>query len=148
VSSSRKSGGALLVDTGPLVALFDPSDRARGSCEAALAEAKSLRLVTSLAVVTEATYLLAFSPRAQQALLAFITAGALEVVEITAADISRAAVLMERFADLPMDFADATLVVLAERLGVFSVFTLDRRDFSVYRLGRRTFRIVPDAKTP
>ena len=50
---------------------------------------------------------------------------------------------MERYESLPMDFADATLVVLAELFQATTVFTLDSRDFGVYRLGRRTFRLVP-----
>ena len=53
---------------------------------------------------------------------------------------------MRRYADLPMDLADATLVVLAERLRTPWIFTLDRRDFSVYRVGRRTFRLLPAAQ--
>jgi uncharacterized protein len=52
--------------------------------------------------------------------------------------------LMERYADVPMDLADALLVALAEELGVGSVFTLDRRSFSTYRWRRsRRFTIGP-----
>jgi predicted nucleic acid-binding protein len=138
------SGGAVvLVDTGPLVALFDPSDDDHERCKDALARLRQPRRVTSLAVVTEVVYLLGFSSAAQLAFLTFVASGALEIAEITAPDVSRAATLMERFADLPMDFADATLVVLAERMRSTAVFTLDRRDFSVYRVGRRVFRLVP-----
>lgn len=54
---------------------------------------------------------------------------------------------MARFADLPMDFADATLVLLAEHLNTTWVFTLDRRDFGLYRVGRRAFRLIPSATT-
>jgi predicted nucleic acid-binding protein len=54
---------------------------------------------------------------------------------------TRASVLMDKYADQPMDFADATLVVLAERLRVTSIFTIDR-DFRVYRAGRKAFRWV------
>lgn len=134
----------VLVDTGPLVSLFDPSDRDREACKGALAQLRSSRRVTSLAVITEATYLLDFSAAARQALLAFIAAGGVEIVEFTPADISRAAALMDKYSSLPMDFADATLVVLAERLQTRTVFTLDRRDFGVYRVGRRVFRLLPN----
>jgi len=137
------AGAVVLVDTGPLVALFDPSDRDHARCKRALAQLRRSRRVTSLAVLTEAAYLLGFSRRAQQALLAFIAAGAVEIAEVGAAQVSRAAALMERFESLPMDFADATLVVLAETLQTTSVFTLDQRDFGVYRLGRRAFRLIP-----
>lgn len=138
--------GVVLVDTGPLVALFDPSDRAHSTCKSALAGLRRMRRVSSIAVLTEATHLLGFSSAAQQALLTFCAAGALEIADFGAADVSRAAALMNRYADLPMDFADATLIVLAERLGCTSVFTLDRRDFAAYRVGRRALRVIPTAR--
>ena len=133
----------VLVDTGPLVALFDPSDADHERCKRALAQLRQKRRVTSLAVLTEAVYLLGFSPRAQQAVLAFVAAGAVEVAEFGPGHVSRAAALMQRYESLPMDFADATLVVLAEDMQTTSVFTLDRRDFSVYRVKRRAFRTTP-----
>lgn len=135
--------GAVLVDTGPLVALFDPSDREHASCTRELARLEGRRLVTTLAVVTEATYLLEFSGRAQRALLTFIADGAIELAVIDAAAIRRAESLMLKYEDLPMDFADATLVVLAELLGTLDVFTLDRRDFGIYRIGRRKLGVFP-----
>jgi predicted nucleic acid-binding protein len=133
----------VLVDTGPLVALFDPSDAAHDRCKTTLAQLRHSQRLTTLAVLTEAVYLLGFSARAQHALLSFIAAGAVAIAEFGAADVSRAGALMQRFANLPMDFADATLVVLAERLHTTTVFTLDRRDFTVYRAGRRAFRLLP-----
>ncbi|MCK6554920.1 PIN domain-containing protein [Candidatus Binatia bacterium] len=104
--------------------------------------------MTSLAVVTEAVYLLGFSGPAQRALLAFVASGAVEIAEFGGAQVSRAAALMERYADLPMDFADATVVVLAEHLRTTVVFTLDHRDFSVYRPGRRAFHLKPHRRNP
>jgi hypothetical protein len=139
-----RADATALVDTGPLVALFDPSDRDHTACTAELGRLSSSRLVTTFAVLTEATYLLAFSPKAQRSMLDFVAAGALELPELGAVDVARAATLMRKYEDLPMDFADATLVVLGERLGTLRVFTLDRRDFSVYRVGRRAFRLLPD----
>lgn len=135
--------GVVLVDTGPLVALFDPSDRHHVACTGELARLERQRLFTSLAVVTEAAYLLDFSTRAQQSLLAFIARGALEVAEFDAASVERAATLMAKYEDLPMDFADATIVVLADTLGTTTVFTLDRRDFGIYRVGRRKLTLLP-----
>ncbi len=139
------SGGVVLVDTGPLVALFDPSDSEHERCKRALAQLRRKRRVTSLAVLTEAVYLLGFSARAQAAVLAFVAAGAVDIADFGPAQVSRAAVLMRRYENLPMDFADATLVVLAEDVETTAVFTLDRRDFGVYRVGRRAFHIVPSA---
>jgi predicted nucleic acid-binding protein len=139
-------GGVVLVDTGPLVALFDPSDRDHVGCTRELARLERYRLIASLAVVTEATYLLEFSGRAQRAVLAFIAGGGLEVAEFGARAVERASSLMSKYEDLPMDFADATLVVLAESLNTTTVFTLDRRDFGIYRVGRRKFTMLPRAR--
>ena len=133
----------VLVDTGPLVALFDPSDSQHANCTKELARLERHRLLTTLAVVTEATYLLEFSNHAQRALLGFIARGAVEVVDFDAAAVGRTSALMEKYQDLPMDFADATLVVLAESLATTTVFTLDRRDFGIYRLGRRKLTVLP-----
>jgi len=94
-------------------------------------------------VLTEVTYLLDFALRAQTTFLSFVAAGGVEVVDLTATELGRAATLMTKYHELPMDFADASLVVLAERLATRSVFTLDHRDFSVYRLGRESFRLIP-----
>ena len=139
-------GVAVLVDTGPLVALFDPSDAQHAACTKALARLERQRLVTSVAVLTEATYLLDFSGRAQRALLDFIAKGAVEIASLDAPAIERASALMAKYEDLPMDFADATLVVLAESLGTTTVFTLDRRGFGIYRLGRRKLTLLPRTK--
>ena len=137
------AGDLVLVDTGALVARFDPSERLHARCREEFRRLRHRRRVTSLAVITEATHLLAFSARAQRALLKWVAAGGLEIADVTPTDVSRAVDLMERYESLPMDFADATLVVLAERLGARTVFTLDRRDFAVYRVGRRGFQIIP-----
>jgi len=98
--------------------------------------------VTTEAVVTEAEYLLDFSSKAQSALMHVLSSGRPRVEAIAATDRVRLAELMARYSDLPMDYADATLVVVAERLGATRVFTLDRRDFGVYRIGRRRLEIV------
>jgi hypothetical protein len=67
-----------------------------------------------------------------------------QVEDILEADLGRMRVLMEQYADLPMDFADASLVVLADRLRVFSIFTLDRRDFAAFRpRNAEAFEIFP-----
>jgi predicted nucleic acid-binding protein len=136
-------GAVVLVDTGPLVALFDPSDAHHATCTKELARLEQQRVVTSLAVVTEATYLLEFSGRAQRALLEFVARGAVEIANLDSRAIERTPALMARYENLPMDFADATLVVLAESLGTTTVFTLDRRDFGSYRLGRRKLTLLP-----
>jgi hypothetical protein len=74
-----------------------------------------------------------------------IERGALQVVPLAKEDLPGIRSLMRKYEDLPMDFADATLVHIALREGIREIFTLDRRDFRVYRLGpRRSFTIIPD----
>lgn len=132
----------ILVDTGPLVALLDAGDRDHARCAAA---AKRMRgdLLTTWPVITEATYLLAKTPTAQDALLSKIGDGAIQMAELTADDVPAIRVLMRKYRTLPIDFADASLVRVAEREGIHRIFSLDSRDFSVYRAGRHPFVIVP-----
>lgn len=137
-------GEIVLVDTGPLVALFDPSDRDRARCRACLDSLDDADLVTTEPVVTEALYLLAFSTRAQVALLEFLASGRPRVEPLGAGDRRQAARLIAKYADLPMDYADATLVVLAERLDTTRVFSLDRKDFGIYRVHRRRLVVIPE----
>jgi hypothetical protein len=94
--------------------------------------------------VTEAMHLLGFSWDAQDALWEMLNGDQLALLSLDAGDGLRMRELMRKYRDLPMDIADAALVRLAEREGVRRVFTTDRRDFSVYRLGRSgRFSIVP-----
>lgn len=139
------SDALILVDTGPLVALFDKDDAHHTRCVEAL---KGIRrsLVTVWPVLTEATYLLSFSFLAQDSLWEFVERGGLQVVEVTTADIPRVRALMRKYHDRPMDLADATLVCIAEREGLRTIFTLDHADFSTYRLPHgKTFTLIPDS---
>lgn len=131
-----------LVDTGPLVALLDEGDGDHHRCVVA---AKRLRgeLITTWPVITEAMYLLGEAPAGQEALLGTLEAGDLHIADLSARDAPAIRMLMRTYRDQPMDFADASLVRVAEREGVFEVFTLDR-DFTVYRAGRgRSFTVIP-----
>jgi uncharacterized protein len=125
------------------VALVDRDEKLHDDCVAAL-EKWTGAVVTTEAVLTETLYLVGPSWRAQKTCLAFILRGAFQLVPSSMKSLQRVAVLMERYGNVPMDFADATLVVLAEELESEWVFTLDRRGFSAYRMHRnRTFRIIP-----
>lgn len=138
----------ILVDTGPLVALFDPRDHDHAPARRLLETLRS-PLVTTVAVLTEAFHLLQPASRGAEALREFIDARGLGVWFMDAALLSRAFVLMRRYADHPMDLADASLVTAAEALRTTSVFTLDRSDFSTYRarFGRtwKKFRVLDPA---
>ena len=133
----------LLLDTGAFVALVDRSETAHDDCVAAL-ERWTGPVVTTEAVLTETLYLVGPEWKAQKVALEFILRGAFQLVPSSHASLRRVAALMERYRNVPMDFADATLVALGEELETNLVFTLDRRGFSTYRLHRRkAFQIIP-----
>jgi predicted nucleic acid-binding protein len=126
----------ILVDAGPLVALIDADDQHHAKCVSTL---QSLRepLATVWPPVTEAMYLLADVPKAQDSLWEMLERGAIQILPLYSADVPRMRELMRKYADRPMDFADAALVRVAEREGIRKIFTIDRQDFSVYRLHNR-----------
>ena len=133
----------LLLDTGAFVALVDRSERRHADCVAVL-EDWSGGIVTTEAVVTETLYLVGPRWQAQKQCLAFLLRGAFTMVPASRTSLQRVSALMEKYADVPMDYADATLVALGEEITSDVVFTLDRRGFSTYRLNQRTvFQIVP-----
>jgi uncharacterized protein len=134
---------ALLVDAGPLIALIDRSDPHHDRCVAAL-EQETATLISVWPAITEAMYLLGFSWTAQEALWELLGSHAIELAPLDHEDVPRMRALMHKYRDLPMDLADAALVRVAEREKVRRIFTLDRRHFSLYRLGRLgRFAIVP-----
>jgi predicted nucleic acid-binding protein len=131
----------VVVDAGPIVALFDADDHFHGRTVQFLQEFTG-ELVSTLAAVTEACYLLDFSRRAQGDCLRWIERAGLTLVELQAEDFGRMAELLDRYADWPMDFADASLVVACERLAIRDVASFDHH-FSVYRnRQRQAFRNV------
>ncbi|HEX9148650.1 MAG TPA: PIN domain-containing protein [Thermoanaerobaculia bacterium] len=133
----------MLVDAGPLVALIHADDRHHASCRDALEQIRE-SLATVWPVITEAMYLLDFSRQAQDALWRLLERDAVKILPLDAADVPRMRELMRKYRDLPMDLADAALVRVAERERVSRVFTIDRRDFEVYRpRGIRRFTILP-----
>ncbi|MDQ3699389.1 MAG: hypothetical protein M3442_00540 [Chloroflexota bacterium] len=100
-------------------------------------------MVTTWPVLTEAFYLLEEAGRAaQESLIDLVVNG--RIVAYDVSDPVRLQVLLHKYADRPMDLADGTLVVLAEQLRLYRVFTLDWADFSTYRAhGRRAFGVIP-----
>jgi predicted nucleic acid-binding protein len=135
--------GKLLLDTGALISLLDRG-QPRHAQFVEYFQNWFGEVVCTEAVLTEATHLLERIPRGADTCLDFFLSGGAMLVPSTTDSLWRARELMRRYEDLPMDFADATLVVLAEDIGTDLVFTTDRRDFSVYRIrGRKAFRIVP-----
>ncbi|NGZ96882.1 MAG: PIN domain nuclease [Nitrospira sp. WS110] len=133
----------VLVDAGPLIALIHADDQHHRRCVATFQQLTE-PLGTVWPVLTEAMYLLSFSWKAQEALWEMIDRGVIELLPLAGEEMSRMRELMKKYRDLPMDLADAALVAVAEREKVRRIFTLDRRDFEVYRpakLGR--FILLP-----
>lgn len=129
----------ILVDTGPLVALHNPRDSNHRRCVETL-DLLDEPLLTTLQVLTEAFHLL---PAYQSGVLMnFIARDGIEVSFSDPTSLSRTLTLMAKYADRPMDFADASLVACAEQFEISTVFTLDRADFATYRI-RRGHRQVP-----
>ncbi len=136
--------GDLLLDTGALVSLLDRSQAHQQKC-VRFFEAWERSILSTEAVLTEATHLLGRVRQGRKACVEFFLDGGAILVPATASSLRRARDLLGDYADLPMDYADATLVVLAEEIDTDLVFTTDRRDFGVYRIrGRRRFRILPE----
>ncbi len=125
----------ILVDTGPLVALFNPQDGQHARCVKAL---KGIRepMMTTTPVLTEAFHMLSPASIGSDRLREFIEAGGLSVWFFDRPALTRAFELMELYADHPMDLADASLVTAAEAQGTRRVFTIDRNDFATYRVRR------------
>lgn len=131
----------ILVDTGPLVALFDPKDGQHARCAKTLREIRE-PIYTTTPVLTEAFHMLEPQSFGADRLRDFVEKGGLSAWFFDRTGLTRAFELMELYADHPMDLADASLVVAAESLGTRKVFTIDRKDFETYRV-RRGHRNYP-----
>ena len=133
----------ILVDAGPLTAIVKAADQHHAACAAAF-KTISQPLGTVWPVLAEAMYLVSGVPTAQEAIWNLITRGAVQLVPLGPDDIPRIRELMKQYADLPMDLADAALIRVAEREGINRFFTVDRKDFAVYRLhGRIRPKVMP-----
>src|SRR4030042_2867168 len=134
----------ILLDTGPFVALLDSSEKNHERCLRFFKEFKG-RLFTTEPVLTEVLYLLGPSIKAQRASIEFILKGGAILVPQSQESLRRGLELMEKYKDVPMDFADSTLVVLAEEMGITESFTLEGRGFNAYRIhGKKGFRLWPE----
>jgi uncharacterized protein len=140
----RAPGRRILLDTGPLVAILSREDLHHQACVDVL-HGIAGPLLSCWPVMTEAAWLLRQSPRAIQQLLGSTETGFLELLPLAGAEAKNIAALMKRYESMRPQLADAALVHLAGREGIDTIFTLDRRDFSIYRTSRRrSFRILPE----
>jgi predicted nucleic acid-binding protein len=133
-----------VVDTGPLVAIIRTREKAHKKCAAAL---KSIRppLMTCWPVLTEAAWLLRKERGGMRALSGLFESGLVKLVELEETGLAWIIQFMDRYASARAQMADAALMYIAEREGIDTVFTLDRRDFSIYRTrDGRSLTILPE----
>jgi uncharacterized protein len=122
---------SILVDAGPLIALFDRNDQWHSSILDYMKSCNA-RLVTTMPVITEVCYMLGFSPLAVGDFLQWAAKGGLDVPPVTTADLLEIREILLKYQDLPADLADVSLVLLAEKLNISEVLTIDQH-FDVYR---------------
>ena len=135
---------SVLVDAGPLIALFDKDDSYHKSVKKFIS-ANNCKLVTTTAVITETSHMLDFNVQTQIDFLKWISNKGVVIYEIQQKDIRRIIDLSTKYSDIPMDFADATLVVAAEQTGIRKIISIDS-DFEIYRLlGKEMIENIFDA---
>ena len=131
----------ILVDAGPLIALFDNDDNHHKSTLDFFGK-HQYRFISTLAVFAEVSHMLDFSNISQQNFFEWVVYKGVIISDINQNDMPRLIELTQKYADIPMDFADATLVITAEKTGIREIISLDK-DFDIYRLpGREHIRNV------
>ena len=131
-----------ILDTGPWVALIDRSESGHEICVQWL-EDYSGQIYSTEAVLTEVLYLLDFSVIAQSAAIDFVLKSVVEMIPSSLESLGKVKSLMKKYSDLPMDYADATIVCLAIDTEIKSIITFDKRDFGIYRIKKQPFQIMP-----
>lgn len=135
--------GQVLVDTGPIVAMLSASDEHHEACVEQLHHIRG-PLLTCWPVITEAAWLLRSYPLALGRLLSSFNGRLFQLLSLNEADLSGIATILAKYEGLGLQLADASLLHLANRDGIETIFTLDRRDFGVLRLARgKKFRVIP-----
>lgn len=131
-----------IMDTGPWVALIDRSESRHEECIEWFRRFSG-ELYSSEAVLTEVLYLFNFSSLAQSAAIDFVLKGAITLVPSGIQSLKSVKALMNKYQDLPMDFADATLLSIAQDLNINHAVTFDKKHFRIYRVGRRALSVLP-----
>jgi uncharacterized protein len=123
---------SILIDAGPIIALFDRDDKYHEKMKNFI-KAGKYKFYTTSAIITEVSHMLAFNVNVQIDFLEWIMKEGVILQEIKQNDISRIIELTKKYKDRPMDFADATLVILAEKTGIKKIISIDS-DFDIHRL--------------
>ena len=120
-----------LIDAGPMIALFDKSDKYHKQVVKFLSGYEG-ELVTTWPVVTEVSHMLDFNIKTQIDFLKWLDLGAVSIYQTLQSDIKRIITLSEKYMDVPMDLADSSLIVASEKLGIKDILTIDS-DYDIYR---------------
>ena len=132
-----------ILDTGPWVALIDKSESKHDICVRWLKNFPG-KLYSTESVLTEVLYLLNFWVKAQTAAIDFVLKSVVEISPSSVASMKKVKILIKKYSDLPMDYADATIVCLAMDTGIYNIITLDQKDFNIYRFKKKqSFVIMP-----
>jgi len=132
-----------ILDTGPWVALIDKSESKHDICVRWLKNFSG-KLYSTESVLTEVLYLLNFSVKAQTAAIDFVLKSVVEIIPSSVDSMKKVRILMKKYSDLPMDYADATIVCLAMDTGIYNIITLDQKDFNIYKFKKKqSFVIMP-----
>ena len=127
----------ILVDAGPLVALVKGDDHHHAEC-ASVFRTLNEPMGTVWPVLTEVMHFMGEIPRAQDKIWELVARGTVEILPLGLGDLPRIRELMLQYSNRPMDLADAALIRVGEREGIRRFFTIDRKDFAVYRLHGKT----------
>lgn len=132
-----------LIDSGAIVAMLDKTDPWHRLCQEAFRQLH-LPLLTSEAVLTEVFHFVGHGQSKMENAWKFVRSGALVLGKIDHQELPQVHALMSQYWDRPMDFADATLVLLAKRESISAILTIDHADFATYRIeGKRPFKVLP-----
>jgi len=123
---------SILIDAGPLIALFDSSEKHHQKIRDFLKK-HPYRYFSTIAVFTEVSHMLDFNTAAQRGFYEWVMYRGVIICDINQVDMHRLVELTNKYSDVPMDFADATLVITAEKTGIREIISLDK-DFDIYRL--------------
>ncbi len=120
-----------LIDSGVIIALFDKSDKFHQKSLEFLKAFKG-EFITSWAVITEVSHILDFNLQVQIDFLKWVEIGGVKVYDIPQNEITNIRMMMEKYLDIPMDLADATLMYIASKEGIKNIVSIDS-DFDIYR---------------
>jgi predicted nucleic acid-binding protein len=127
----------VLIDSGPIIALFDRSDKYHELVLSFLEKFEG-KLVTTWAVMTEVLHMLDFNLNVQLDFLKWVELGAIEIYEIKQSDLSTIIPMMTKYTNVPMDLADSSLMFVAQKEGIRDIVSIDS-DFDIYRTVKREF---------